>query len=69
MHIVKQNDVEKPVCSGSEQECKNYLIVKARVFAGTDQVLYEKYLNSIVDDGVLETEKPFRNFKIIKHGK
>jgi hypothetical protein len=65
MHRVVLNG-DSTVSWGTEQECKDFLIGKARVFAGTDQHLYEKYVHSIADDGELTTDNPTRNFKIVK---
>jgi hypothetical protein len=65
MHIVILNgNSGQPVSWGSEQECKDWLIGKARIFAGTDQHQYEQYVHSIADEGTLVTENPYRNYKI-----
>lgn len=60
MHVVNYNS--NPVFWGSIQECRNYLIMKARVIANTDQKLYEQYVSDIVYDGVLSA--PEKKYEI-----
>jgi len=65
MHIVILNgNIGSPTFWGTHQECKDWLIGKARTFAGTDQHQYEQYVHSIADEGLLTTENPYRNYEI-----
>ena len=65
--VILNGNINSPVFWGTLQECRTWLIAKARIFASTDQLLYEKYIHGIVDDGELNTDNPSRNFKILNH--
>lgn len=51
------------VYGGTEQDCKDYLIVKARIFAGTDQTMYESLVKEIADNHTIKILN--NNYKII----
>ena len=38
---------------GTDQECKDFLIGKCRVIAGTDQMLYMDLFQQVTEEGVL----------------
>lgn len=62
--VILNDNVNSPLFWGTLQDCRDWLIGKARTFAGTDQHLYETYLHNIIDNGELNTDNPSRNFKI-----
>ncbi len=65
MHrVVLIGDENNSVFKGTEQECKTFMIMKARTIASTDQKQYEQYIHDITEDGELNTVNPKRNFKI-----